>query len=126
MVLERQLDAASDRSRCGSVAPMSNPHCARFSGALLLALLAIALDWITPPSVDAASRAPAYSRNGMVVTSQADATRAGVEMLAVGGNAVDAAVASAFAVGVTQPFSTGLGGPQAASEFRGQATGRTL
>jgi gamma-glutamyltranspeptidase/glutathione hydrolase len=46
----------------------------------------------------------------MVAASQVDATRAGVEMLAAGGNAVDAAVASAFAVGVTQPFSTGIGG----------------
>ena len=31
-------------------------------------------------------------------------------MLAAGGNAIDAAVASAFAVGVTQPFSNGIGG----------------
>ena len=46
----------------------------------------------------------------MVVTSQIDATIAGHEMLALGGNAIDAAVASAFAVGVTQPFSTGIGG----------------
>ena len=46
----------------------------------------------------------------MVVSSQANATRAGVEILRAGGNAIDAAVATAFAVGVTQPFSTGLGG----------------
>ena len=46
----------------------------------------------------------------MVVSSQADATRAGVSLLEAGGNAVDAAVATAFAVGVTQPFSTGIGG----------------
>ena len=58
----------------------------------------------------AAAPAPALSRNGMVVTSQPDATRAGVAMLEAGGNAVDAAVAAAFAVGVTQPFSAGLGG----------------
>jgi gamma-glutamyltranspeptidase/glutathione hydrolase len=80
------------------------------SRASFLVLLALALYWIAPPSVDAASRAPARSRNGMVVASQVDATRAGVEMLAAGGNAIDAAVASAFAVGVTQPFSTGIGG----------------
>jgi gamma-glutamyltranspeptidase/glutathione hydrolase len=80
------------------------------SCAPLLALLVLALSWFTPQSVDAAARAPASSRSGMVVASQADATRAGVEMLAAGGNAIDAAVASAFAVGVTQPFSTGIGG----------------
>ncbi len=73
-----------------------------------LALLALA--WLGPEPAAAAARAPAYSRGGMVVTSQADATRAGVEMLAIGGNAVDAAVAAAFAIGVTQPFSTGIGG----------------
>jgi gamma-glutamyltranspeptidase/glutathione hydrolase len=46
----------------------------------------------------------------MVVSSQADATRAGVEILRAGGNAIDAAVATAFVIGVTQPFSTGIGG----------------
>jgi gamma-glutamyltranspeptidase/glutathione hydrolase len=69
---------------------------------LLIALLA--------PASWAASPAPAWAENGMVVSSQADATRAGVTLLQAGGNAVDAAVATAFAVGVTQPFSTGIGG----------------
>ena len=62
------------------------------------------------PAAWAASPAPAWAPNGMVVSSQADATRAGVTLLQAGGNAVDAAVATAFAVGVTQPFSTGIGG----------------
>jgi gamma-glutamyltranspeptidase/glutathione hydrolase len=46
----------------------------------------------------------------MVVASQADAARAGAEMFEKGGNAVDAAVATAFALAVTQPFSAGIGG----------------
>jgi len=87
---------------------MSNPPV-RYR-CLLLTLLAFALQWTSAPASDAASAAPAYSRHGMVVTSQVDATHAGVEMLEAGGNAIDAAVASAFAVGVTQPFSTGIGG----------------
>jgi gamma-glutamyltranspeptidase/glutathione hydrolase len=74
----------------------------------ILILLAVAL--LAPPSARAAWPAPALSRGGMVVASQADATRAGVEMLEAGGNAVDAAVATGFALCVSQPFSTGIGG----------------
>jgi len=59
---------------------------------------------------EAAAGAPAWGRGGMVVSSQADAARAGVEILAAGGNAIDAAVAVAWAVGVSQPFSAGIGG----------------
>ena len=58
----------------------------------------------------AAAAFPVQGRRGMVVTSQADASEAGLAMLRAGGNAIDAAVAAAFAVGVTQPQSTGLGG----------------
>jgi gamma-glutamyltranspeptidase/glutathione hydrolase len=56
------------------------------------------------------AREPARGRLGMVVSTQRDAARAGLSMLERGGNAIDAAIATAFAVGVTQPFSAGLGG----------------
>jgi gamma-glutamyltranspeptidase/glutathione hydrolase len=46
----------------------------------------------------------------MVSTGSVEATRAGVQILEKGGNAVDAAVAAAFALGVADPGGSGLGG----------------
>jgi gamma-glutamyltranspeptidase/glutathione hydrolase len=52
------------------------------------------------------ARAP----SAMVATKDREATRAGLRMLAEGGNAIDAAVASCFAIGVIEPASSGIGG----------------
>ena len=53
---------------------------------------------------------PVWGPRGMVAAGEPRAAEAGAQMLRAGGNAVDAAVASTFALAVTLPHSTGLGG----------------
>ena len=52
----------------------------------------------------------ARSRGGIVVTQNRIASEAGARVLKAGGHAVDAAVAASFAVGVAEPWMSGIGG----------------
>lgn len=63
-----------------------------------------------PLAAEAAFPKPERSSEAMVVSAHPLATSAGLAMLQQGGNAVDAAVASTFAISVVEPFSAGIGG----------------
>jgi gamma-glutamyltranspeptidase/glutathione hydrolase len=73
---------------------------------LYLALLALGLGFTAPVRGETAVTA----RHGMVVAQEARAAKIGVEVLAKGGNAVDAAVATGFALAVTYPRAGNIGG----------------
>ncbi len=56
------------------------------------------------------AQGPTYARNGMVVSSSQLASEVGRDILKSGGNAIDAAVATAFALAVTWPSAGNIGG----------------
>ncbi len=56
------------------------------------------------------TRLEARGRGGMVAAKTALAARAGADILRRGGNAVDAAVTTAFTAGVVEPWMNGIGG----------------
>src|SRR5262245_49316499 len=81
--------------------------CALPHSFVLTAFVAV---FVVLPLGTGASKAPVRAKQGMVVTTEVRASRAGVEILKQGGNAVDAAVAVGFVLAVTHPSAGNLGG----------------
>jgi len=78
-----------------------------FASALAVALAAAVASL---PSTRAASRRPVAAPRGMIVAPEREAAAVGLAVLKDGGNAVDAAIATAFALAVTYPRAGNLGG----------------
>jgi gamma-glutamyltranspeptidase/glutathione hydrolase len=77
--------------------------------AVILAASLIAKLGLATRQVDAGQKAPEF-RNGVVVAVSEPGAAAGLAILKQGGNAVDAAIATAFALAVTHPAAGNIGG----------------
>lgn len=86
--------------------------------AIRVAVLALVLTGACARSTQAPATAPggaalslsSQGQHGMVVSASAIASKAGSDVLAAGGNAVDAAIATGFALAVTYPAAGNIGG----------------
>jgi gamma-glutamyltranspeptidase / glutathione hydrolase len=91
--------------------PMRHPKVLRSAVALVAAaLMACAPSAPRPAAATAPQLAANQSAGGLVVSASAIASQAGADVLAAGGNAIDAAIATGFALAVTYPTAGNIGG----------------
>lgn len=83
------------------------------SRTVLVWTVCVLLPGLLPASYEDASDRiiePVKGKNGMVVAGHPEATEIGLRVLKEGGNAIDAVVATSLALGVAEPYGSGLGG----------------
>ena len=90
---------------------------------MALGLLSAVL-WLTAAAALPVRVEPVFGARGMVVAGHPQAAQAGLETLQAGGNAIDAAVAVSLALGVAEPYGSGLGGKLMLLHYEA-ATGKT-
>ena len=93
---------AADNNSCNKIEILSNKI---FKDGFLLILVISALFF-----TNSKGTAQVYGQNGMVVSSNILASQVGIDILKKGGNAIDASVATAFALAVTHPKAGNIGG----------------
>ncbi len=87
-------------------------YICRLAGCFVFAMFSCA-SLIAETPASSPTTSPSWIATGktsMVATDHPEASRVGLEILQNGGNAIDAACAVSFALGVTRPQSTGMGG----------------
>lgn len=88
-------------------------------------LLSLTLSYLAAVGATPVTVTPVMGQHGIVVAAHPQAAAAGLAVLKAGGNAIDAAVATSLAVGVAEPYGSGLGGKLVLLYFEAKS-GRTF